>query len=177
MLCLISKSVPVSYMPNEGVWLVLETIWINLHIHFMHRNFYDTVVILDKGNHPHSRRACCNMFVPWDAVKDSHPGIEICAWGLEQNSHQLAAEAARSGAETILRAYGQPLDNSGSFKYPGRILSYTDNYLPADISNLRKERKKCMCSILGKEGSYIRTSTIFLNQSSKPSSSSDQRRG
>ena len=78
------------------------------------------------------------------------------ARGKDQKRCQLAIKVARYGAETVLWAYGQPLTNSGSFKYLGNLLSATDDNWSVAVANLQKERKRWtqLSRILGNEGAY-----------------------
>ena len=142
-------------------WATIRT---NFRIHFVHRHVRDTVVILGEGNRPHLRCDRCNMFVPRAALNASHPGTEMCARGVERKRLRLAAKVARASAETVFRAYGQPLANVGSFKYLGHLLLATDDDWPAVVVNLRKARNKWarMPWIMRREGADARTPRTFF---------------
>ena len=93
----------------------------------MHRQFWDTVVILDEDKYPHPCCACCDIFLLWDASTVSHSVTNMSARGLEGKGHQISVEADQSGAETDFWSYGQPLVNVRLFKYPSRLLTATDD--------------------------------------------------
>ena len=44
-----------------------------MRVHFLQRQFLDTVFIMEEGNLPHPRYARCNMLVPWQALNGKHP--------------------------------------------------------------------------------------------------------
>ena len=52
-------------------------IWVN----FVHRNFLDTVVIMEEGNSPHPRCTRCNMMFLRRALNRRHPGTAQCKKG------------------------------------------------------------------------------------------------
>ena len=61
----------------------------------MHRNFLDTVVMLEEGNFPHPRCAWCDMQVPRRALNGQHPGNAQCLKGAERKRRQLAETETR----------------------------------------------------------------------------------
>ena len=55
-----------------------------MKVHFWHRHFKDTVVILEEGNIPHPRCPLFYMLVPWKALNGMHRYIAQYNWGAER---------------------------------------------------------------------------------------------
>ena len=53
-----------------------------MRVHFMHRHFLDTVVILEGGTFPHPWFARCTFPVPRRGLNGRHPGTVQCLYGL-----------------------------------------------------------------------------------------------
>ena len=66
-----------------------------MQVHFMHRHFLDTVVILEEGNFPQPRCAQCDMLVPRWALNGRHPDTAQCARGAERKRRKLAEAETR----------------------------------------------------------------------------------
>ena len=93
------------------------------------------------------------MLVPWTALNGRHPTTSKCKKEAEQKWCRLAAEDLREITERPFQEYVRPLTSVPSFKYFEKILTASDNDLPAVASNLWKARKKWswMTGILGWE--------------------------
>ena len=63
-----------------------------IHVHLLHRNVQDTVIILEEGNLHHPRFPCCKILVPWAALKVRHPNTAQCSKGVDQKRHRMAAQ-------------------------------------------------------------------------------------
>ena len=66
-----------------------------MRVHFLHRNFLDTVVILEEGNLPHPQCPQYNMLVTRRALKGIHPATEKCARGAEKKRRRIAEAEMR----------------------------------------------------------------------------------
>ena len=82
-----------------------------MRVHFLHRNFLNTVVILDEGNILHPRCARCNMKVPRRALNRRHPGTVQCLKGAERKRRRLAETETRENSERAFEAYGVPINS------------------------------------------------------------------
>ena len=80
-----------------------------MQVHFLHRHFMDTVVILEEVNLPHPWCPRCDMLVPWRALNSRHPAIDHCARGAEQKRRRLAEAELREISERAFELYGEPL--------------------------------------------------------------------
>ena len=70
-----------------------------MRVHFVHRHFLDTVVILEEENFPHPLCAQYNMQVPRRALNGRHPVIAQCNKGEERNRRRLVEEDMRESTE------------------------------------------------------------------------------
>ena len=70
-----------------------------MRVHFLHRHFLNTVVILQNGNSPHQRCALCDMLVPCRALNGRHPGTGQCKRGAERKRRRLAEAEIRESTE------------------------------------------------------------------------------
>ena len=72
-------------------------------------------------------------------------------------------EESRSGVETNLWDYVQPLSNVVSFNYLRRLLTVSDENWNSVVTNFWKAQRKWeqMSRIMGREGAYARTSGNF----------------
>ena len=61
-------------------------------VHFWHRHFQETVVIMEEGNTPHPHFPLFDMFVPWRSLNGMHWVTLKCKKGSEWKRRQLAAE-------------------------------------------------------------------------------------
>ena len=61
-----------------------------MRVHFVHRNFQDTVVMLEEGNFHHRRCARCDMQVPRQSLNGRHLGTAQCEKGAERKRRRLA---------------------------------------------------------------------------------------
>ena len=69
-----------------------ESIWMEMRVHFWHRNVRDTVVILEEGNLPHPWCPMCDIMAPWRNLNGTHRRTSQCKRGAEWNQRRLAAE-------------------------------------------------------------------------------------
>ena len=83
------------------------------------------------------------MFVLHRARNGWHLKTDLCRRGKERKRRQLAEEEARGGgAETVITAYGIPLNPSSSLKYLERVVLELDDDWPTVVHNLSRERQK-----------------------------------
>ena len=135
-----------------------------MRVHFFHRHFQDTIIILEDGTPPHPRCPCCNMLVPCCALKRKHLATAQCAMGLERRRRRLVEEELQESLNRAFQAYREPLETVTSFKYLGRVLTAGDDGWLAVAGNLRKARESWtrMTRILGREGADPRISGLFF---------------
>ena len=82
------------------------------------------------------------MFVPWKVLNDHQYYMDLCGIGPESNHWMLAAEESQDGADTAFWAHGNIIATMNEFKYPGCILTATDDDWLAVVENLSKARNK-----------------------------------
>ena len=125
-----------------------------MRVHFLLRDFWETMVILEGENLPHQRFPRCGMLVPWRPLNGSHLAIAQCVRGEEQKRGCLAEEEVRENLERAFQDYGEPLDNVMAFRYIGMLVTAVDDYWPAVVGNFHKARKKCtqLSRIMSREG-------------------------
>ena len=111
-----------------------------MRVHFLHRHVLDTLVILVEVNLPHPLCPRCDMLFPWRALNSKHPATDQCARGAEQKRLRLGETDQRESLERVFEAYGDPLKNVTTFKYPGRVLTAGDYDWLAVVGNLGKAR-------------------------------------
>ena len=135
----------------------------NLRVHFVRRNMWDTIRVLEEGNRPHPCCPRCDMFLPWWYMNGIHPSVVMCARGAESKIRRLVEEETHMGAVTAFQDYGRPLASVSEFKYVGRVLTASDDYWPSAVANLRKACQKWdqVSRILGWEGSDAMTLCTF----------------
>ena len=68
------------------------TIQMNLLIHFVQHNMWDTVVILEEGNRPPPTLTRVQHFSPWKSLNVHHPTMDLCASRADRKHNRLAAE-------------------------------------------------------------------------------------
>ena len=93
-----------------------------MRVHFPHRNFRDSTIILEEGDFPHPQCPHCDILVPWKALNGRHTATAQCDKGEERKRHRLEEEEMWKRAASALQAYGSPLDTGTSFKYLGQVL-------------------------------------------------------
>ena len=103
------------------------------------------------------------MFVPWKALHSHHPVMEICAKGTERKRRWRVEEDTHAGFVTVFQSYGRPIAMVSLFKYPGRVLTASEDDWNTVVSNLSKAWRKWarMSRILGQEVSDAWKSGIF----------------
>ena len=131
-----------------------------IRLHFVHRHVLDTVVMLEEGNFSHPRCARCDMQVPQRALNGRHPGSAQCLKGAESKRRRLAETETRENSERAFEAYVAPIESVTEFKYPGRIMTATDNDWPVVVRNFGKARRSwgCLSRVLGREGAEPKVS-------------------
>ena len=72
-----------------------------MRIHFLHRHFLDTVVIMEDGNLPHPQCTRCNMMVPRRELKGRHPVTAQCARGDDWKRRRLAEAELKESTERV----------------------------------------------------------------------------
>ena len=82
------------------------------------------------------------------------PGTAQCLKGAERKRRRLAETETKENSELAFEAYGAPIESVMEFKYLGRILTATDDDLPAVVGNLQKARRSWgrLSQVLGREG-------------------------
>ena len=80
-----------------------------MQVHFLHRNFRNTVVILEEGSPPHPWCPRCDILVPWRALNGRHIATAQCASGAERKRIRLVEEELREISERAFQDYGEPL--------------------------------------------------------------------
>ena len=96
------------------------------------------MVILEEVNFPHPRCPRCNLQVPRKALNGHHLGTAQCKMGEEQKRRRLAEKETRENSERAFHAYGKPMEAVSGFRYPGWLLTATDDDWPAVAGNTRK---------------------------------------
>ena len=66
---------------------------------FVHGHMRDTVLILEEGNHPHTRCHSCNIFPLCAAMNNCRPKTALCEWGEDRKRQQPEKEEAWAEAE------------------------------------------------------------------------------
>ena len=61
-----------------------------IQVHFLHRNYRDTVIILEEGNPPHPWCPWCDMLVQWKDLNRGHINTSHCAKGWGRKRRKLA---------------------------------------------------------------------------------------
>ena len=125
-----------------------------MRVHFLHKHFWETMVILEGENLPHQRFPRCGMLVPWRPLNGSHLAIAQCVRGEEQKRGCLAEEEVRENLERDFQDYGEPLENVMAFRYIVRVMTAGDDVWPAVVGNLQKARNIWgrLSQILSQEG-------------------------
>ena len=77
-----------------------------MRVQFFHRNFRDTVIIMEEVNTPHPRCPHCDMMVPWCALNRRHLATTQCTKGAERKRRRLAEEKLQGSSERAFQAYG-----------------------------------------------------------------------
>ena len=138
--------------------------WKATRINSLHRNFWDTVIILEEGNLPHPRCPRCDMLVSCKSLNGRHVTTAQCTKGVERKRRRLVEEEMRESVERDFKTYGRPLVAVTYFKYLGWILVASDDYWSEVVGNLKKEWKSWawMTRILGREVAIPRVSGMFF---------------
>ena len=125
-----------------------------MRVHFVHRYFHDTVVMLEEGKFPHPRCARCDMQVPRNVLNGRHLGTAQCAKGAERKRRRLDETETRENLERTFSAYGQLMETVTEFRYLGRILTAADDDWLAVAGNIKKARRSWgwLALVIGREG-------------------------
>ena len=70
----------------------LAVIGTAMRMKFWHRNFRDTVVILEEGNLPHPQCPICDMMLPWRSLSRNSQRTAQCSNRADRKRRRLAAE-------------------------------------------------------------------------------------
>ena len=112
-----------------------------IRVSFLHRNIWDTVVILENGKLFHPQFPHCDMLLLWVALNFRHSITIQCTKGIERKRRRLAVEKIRARTERAFQVYGRPLNSVPLFKYLGWIMMTSDDDWTAVVDNPRKDRK------------------------------------
>ena len=66
---------------------------------------WDNMIIVEKGNLPHTQCLRCDILVSWASLNGCHPNTAQCAKGVEWKHCRLAAEEARAGTYRSFHLY------------------------------------------------------------------------
>ena len=81
-----------------------------MQVQFLHRNFFDAMVILEEGNSPHPQCARCDIQVPQSALNGRYLGTAQCLKGAERERRRMAETKTRDNSERVFEAYGAPIN-------------------------------------------------------------------
>ena len=103
------------------------------------------------------------MLVPRQDLNGRHPITAQFARGVKRKRRWLADAKTRESLEWALEAYGKPIKNVSTFRYPGRVLTAGDDDWLAVVGNPGKERKSWgrLYRILSQEGADPKISGKF----------------
>ena len=82
----------------------------DIRVHFWHKHFRETIVILAEVNPPRPQCPLCNMLVLWWSLNGSHKHTAQCKNGAEQKGRRLVVEEEIVANSKAFRAYGRTLD-------------------------------------------------------------------
>ena len=161
-MAIMAKGYPWRF-PVEGC-LGRAATRIAMWIHFLHRNFQDTVVIFEEGNLAHPRCPQCDMLFPWLMLNRRHLATAQCARGEDRNRRRLTEEELRDITERIFQAYGGTLEILTAFRYLVRVMAADGDDWPVGVGNLQRVRKIWgrLSQILSLEGAYPKVSGHFF---------------
>ena len=77
---------------------------------------WDTLVVLEEGNHPLLCCPKCNGFVPWRVLNGKHHSTLMCAKEAERKIKWKRGEEAQARTAVAFQAYRRPLDTVTAFK-------------------------------------------------------------
>ena len=80
--------------------VMLTAMW----VHFFHRHFCDTAILLEEGNLPHPQCPRFNILVPWQALNRRHLATAQCAKGEERKRQRLVEVDMRDSTERAFQA-------------------------------------------------------------------------
>ena len=123
--------------PVDGCPGVSET-QAAMRVHFVHRHVHDTVVILEEGKLPLPRCPRCDLQVSRRALNGRHLETNQCKTGAERKQRRLATAEIEITSEKAFHAYGKKMRAVTEFRYPGRVMTNTDDNWLAVAGNLRK---------------------------------------
>ena len=134
-----------------------------MRVHFVHRNFLDTMLMLEEGNLPHPWYARCDMLVPRRALNGRQPGTAQCKKGAERKTRRLSEAETWESMERDFKAYREPIKNVTEFKYLGRVLTAGYDDWQEVVRDLEKARRDwgCLDQVLGREGADLKVSRLF----------------
>ena len=88
----------------------------SMRVHFLHRNFRDTMIIMEEANIPHPQCPRYDMLVPWKVLNGRHITTAQCAKEVEQKRRRFEAENISESAARAFQDYSRPLETVTSFK-------------------------------------------------------------
>ena len=103
------------------------------------------------------------MLIPRRALNGRHPTTAQCASRAERKRRRLEEADTRESSERAFEAYGEPIKNILSFRYPGRVLTAENDDWLAVVGNLVNAWKSWgqLYWVLGQEGAYPKVSGNF----------------
>ena len=143
-----------------GVLATRAAMW----VHFVHRHVHDTVVILEEGNLPLPRCPRCDLQVSRKALNERHLESSQCKTGTERKRRRLSEAELGILSEKVFHAYGTKMRAVTELKYLGRVLTNTDDDLPAVAGNITKAWASWgrLARILGREGEDLKVTHSFI---------------
>ena len=135
-----------------------------MRVHFFHRHFQNTVIVLVEGNLSHPWCPQCKMMVPWRTLNWRHIATAQCAKGAKRKLVPLEEEDLRESSERAFQDYREPLETVILFKYLVRVSTAGDDDWMEVSGKLRKARKSWvrMLRILSLEGANPKVSGILF---------------
>jgi hypothetical protein len=109
-----------------------------MHSHFAHRHPHDIITLQEEGLHGRCDR--CDMFLPFSAMRSTHPTSKRCAIGAERKRKRLLDIENLRGQEIGFSVLGEELESVDCFNYLGRPLTVDGSDWPAVVSNINKAR-------------------------------------
>ena len=110
-----------SHFPVEGC-SVLAVTRTSIRVQLWHQNVWDTVVIMEDGNLPHSKSPLWDMLIPCQSLDGLKNSTAQFNKESERKRRRLTVKGARAVTSRVFSAYGRPLEMAPYFKYLGRVI-------------------------------------------------------
>jgi Reverse transcriptase (RNA-dependent DNA polymerase) len=112
-----------------------------LRTHFNHRHWNDLIHILEE--HPAIYPQCpqCGLHVPHTQLNNRHYNTELCRKGMRRRANRAAERAAFEACGVTFTLNNELLEKVDTFRYLGRLLSYTNSDWPTIYHNLKKAQQ------------------------------------